>query len=75
LIVYLYYIFNWLTIFFFFFQNLIKKYVAYDKNGLKLEFIPKQEPNNITVVKSIFSSNTTINQINLQIAVQKVNGF
>jgi len=48
-----------------------KTYIAYEKNGLKLEFIPKQEPNNITVVKGIFSSNTTINQINLQIAVQK----
>jgi len=48
-----------------------KSYIAYEKNGLKLELIPKQEPNNITVVKSIFSSNSTISQINLQIAVQK----
>eukprot|EP00833_Pecoramyces_ruminatium_P005045 jgi/Orpsp1_1/1179077/evm.model.c7180000067838.2 len=49
-----------------------KTYIAYDKNGLKLEFIPKQEPNNITVVKAIFSSsNSSFNQINLQIAVQK----
>jgi AP-1 complex subunit gamma-1 len=49
-----------------------KTYTAYDKNGLKLEFIPKQEPNNITVVKGTFSSSTsTFNQINLQIAVQK----
>jgi len=52
--------------------NTRKTYTAYEKNGLKLEFIPKQEPNNITVVKCIFSSNNaTINQINLQIAVQK----
>ncbi|ORX46656.1 hypothetical protein BCR36DRAFT_585122 [Piromyces finnis] len=51
--------------------NTRKTYIAYEKNGLKLEFIPKQEPNNITLVKGIFSSNNTINQINLQIAVQK----